>query len=709
MRSAFINLAARSISRTGIIDMPRPKSPSKTSVAPRTTGERWRVPAVCVGLAAITVAVFGQTLTHDFINYDDNVYVYENPIVSRGLTARGFAWAFDGAHAGNWHPLTWLDHMLDCQIYGLNPGGHHLTNLILQTVAVLALFLVLREMTGVLWRSAIVAAVFAIHPLRAESVAWVAERKDLLSGLFFVLTIGAYAGYARHSRSWLRYGLVVLLFVIGLMCKPMLVTLPLILFLLDFWPLRRVETAKRLIIEKLPFLALSAASCVVTLIAQRQGIHDAGSFSFLARLANAAVTAAIYLRQMIWPTGLAVFYPYPHNGLPTWEIALAALVLAGISALAWNERRRQPWLLVGWLWYLIMLLPVIGLVQVGDQAHADRYTYLPGIGIAIGAIWLVGNWKLQPAVAKGLTAAVLIMLIICGRKQTSYWKNNETLWTHALECTTDNDVAHLNLGEDLSKRGMVDKALAQYQQTLEINPDSDEAHFNLGNAYRNKNDLNESMAQYQTALQLNPKHARAHVNLGIALAQMGRIDDAIAEYQKALEIDPDFEDGHYNLAVALGRTGKLDEAVGQYKRALEINPNHDQACFNLGNIFMEEEKWGDAITEFDQTLKLNPAKAEAENNLAWILATCPDAALRNGNKAVELASRANQMTDGQNPIVLHTLAAALAEAGRFPDAAQTADRALELAGSNSGLKGQLEQELELYRVNKPFHLSVQTH
>ena len=355
---------------------------------PSQSALRWRAPAVCLVLAAITFAVFGQTLTHEFIDFDDNEYVYENPVVARGLTFKGIVWAFAHVHAANWHPLTWLSHELDCQIYGLHPGGHHLTNVLLHTGTVIALFLVLRRMTGALWRSAFVAAVFAIHPLRVESVAWVAERKDVLSGLFFMLTLGAYVRYVENLKFQISnfkfyYIGSVVLFALGLMCKPMLVTLPLVLLLLDYWPLQRKESAGGLVMEKLPLLALSAASCAATLLAQHGAIQSTEFYSLPLRFGNALVTCLIYLGQMVWPSGLAAFYPYPLNGPPAWEVALAGILLASLSIVAWGGRRKQPWLLMGWLWYLAMLLPVIGIIQVGMQAHADRYTYLPQIGICV--------------------------------------------------------------------------------------------------------------------------------------------------------------------------------------------------------------------------------------------------------------------------------------------------------------------------------------
>jgi protein O-mannosyl-transferase len=784
-----------------------------TNNGPAFHVQRWRVPAVCLVLAAITFAVFGQTLTHEFVDFDDDDYVYENPVVARGLTLKGIVWAFTQAHAANWHPLTWLSHMLDCQLYGLHPGGHHLTNVLLHTATVIALFLVLRQMTGTLWRSAFVAAVFAIHPLRVESVAWVAERKDVLSGLFFMLTIGTYVRYARHPWSLARYGLVMLLFAMGLMCKPMLVTLPVVLLLLDYWPLQRTESAEKLVLEKLPLLALSAASCVATLLAQNKAIQSGGSFSLLFRLGNALVACVVYLRQMIWPVGLAAHYPYHHNGLPPWEVALAGTLVAGLSAAAVWQWRKQPWLLVGWLWYLAMLLPVAGIIQVGIQAHADRYTYLPQIGIYMAVTWLAAQWRASRVTFGGLMGGVLAVLMFCAWQQTAYWKNSETLWTHALACAADDELALCNLGTALFEKGRADEAIVRYQQALQINPnytepqfslanallqkgkvdeaiyhfmyalhinpdyaqahdglggallrkgrveeaashfqkalqinpDDAQAYYNLGTILLKKGRTDEAIAHYQLALQINPDYAQAHynlgnillekgrveeaishyqlalqnnpgctealVNLGSIMLQKGRMDEAIAHYQLALQIDPDCTPAHVNLGGILLQRGKVDEAIVHFQKALQIKPNDANMHHTLGNAFLQKGRAQEAIAQYRQALQLKPDYVEAQNNLAWLLATGPEASLRDGHKAVELARQANTLTGGENPIILRTLAAALAEAGRFSEAAETAQRALHLAGAqaNTRLAGQLQSEMKLYQAGSPFHIPEQTH
>ena len=421
---------------------------------------------VCIFLAAITWLVFGQTLRHEFVNYDDDEYVFKNAQVARGLTLEGIVWAFTHVHSANWHPLTWISHMLDCQFYGLNPGGHHLTNVLLHAATAILLFLVLRQMTGTFWRSAFVAAVFAIHPLRVESVAWVAERKDVLSGLFFMLTIGAYVRYARAPWSPLRYGLVVLLFALGLMCKPMLVTMPFVLLLLDYWPLNRFATLqgqaehtnirRRLILEKLPLLGLGLASCVVTLFAQRDSMAPVAKISLPLRLGNAVVAYVDYLREMFWPADLAVLYPWEEARLGVSNTVGAIVLLAGISAGVFVLRRRR-YLVTGWLWYLVMLGPVIGILQVGNQARADRYTYLPQIGLYLLLTWgaadLCARWRYRRLLLASLSGIILVALIFSARAQASYWQDSETLWSHALACTTDNIIAEGNLGQACYAKG----------------------------------------------------------------------------------------------------------------------------------------------------------------------------------------------------------------------------------------------------------------
>jgi len=606
---------------------------------------------VCVLIAAIIWLVFGQTLHHQFVNFDDGAYVFKNAQVSRGLTIEGIVWAFTDVHAANWHPLTWLSHMLDCQLYGLNPGGHHLTNVLLHTATAILLFLVLRQMTASLWRSAFVAAVFAIHPLRVESVAWVAERKDVLSGLFFVLTIGAYVRYARHPWSPARYGLVMLLFALGLMCKPMLVTLPFVLLLLDYWPLNRLATmrdssdkqlriARNVLFEKLPLLGLVAASSVATLFAQKVALQPLENISIMARLGNALISGVAYMGQMFWPSGLAAYYPLAAGNIVLPQVLLSLVLLVGISMAVFVLRRRHPYLVTGWLWYLIMLGPVIGIVQVGNQARADRYTYLPQIGLLVLLTWMAADlsarWRHRRLFLGTFSTIVLIALAFSARTQASYWQNSQSLWTRALACTSDNVVAEQNLGQAVYEQGRDDEAIAHFER----------------------------------ALQINPIQASVHSSLGVVLLEIGRVNESLAHLQRALQIDPNDGDAHYNLGNTFLQMARPNEAVAQYSRALEIDPND----------------------------------TEAQNNLAWILATCPDARVRDGTKAVKIAERADSLTVRKSPVISATLAAAYAEAGQLADAVKTAERASELAltEGNVSRADAIREQLQFYRSGSPF-------
>ncbi len=677
--------------------------------------DRWRVPGVCLVLAAITFAVFGQTLRHEFVNFDDNLYVYDNPAVTRGLNLKGVEWAFTHRVCANWHPLTMLTHMLDCQLYGLNAGGHHLTNVLLHTASVILLFLVLRRMTGFLWRSAFVAGVFAIHPLRVESVAWVAERKDVLSGLFFMLTLWAYTRYGQGRSSverrgssagtsslaldprpsTLSYYLVLVFFALGLLCKPMLVTVPFVLLLLDYWPLGRVtsgewqvtrfripvpqlSTLNQLLLEKLPLFGLAVVSCVVTIVAQHEAIQSFERFSLPVRLGNAVISYVAYLGQMFWPTGLAVLYPFTARDIGFLAVVLSLVLLVGISAGAIVLRRRCPCFLTGWLWYLIMLVPVIGIVQVGAQARADRYTYLPQIGLSVWLTWaaaeLCVGWRHHRVVLGGLATVILAALMFCARAQTAYWRNSESLWTHTLAYTSGNFIAHNNLGNVLLQQGKVDEAMAHYQTALQFNPDYAEAHYNLGNVLCQKDRVNEAIIHYQTALQINPDYEEAHNNLGNALLKKGRVDEAITQYQQALQIKSGNAKAHYNLGNALLQKGRVNAAIAQYQQALQIKPDAPGVL----------------------------------NNLAWLLATCSDAHLRDGVQAVKYAEQACELTHhGVTPFI-GTLAAAYAEAGRYDDAMAAAQQtcALATAAGEPALLEQNRKLLALYRAHQPYHEAV---
>ncbi|MFL6529444.1 MAG: tetratricopeptide repeat protein [Chthoniobacterales bacterium] len=542
-------------------------------------------------LATLVWVVFGQTLQHQFVAYDDQNYVYENPIISRGLTAEGIRSAFTQPHARNWHPLTTLSHMLDCELFGLDPAGHHLTNVLLHAGAVFLLFSVLRAMTGQVWRCAFVAAVFAIHPLRVESVAWVAERKDVLSALLFMLTVGMYVRYVA-APSFARYAGVVVAFTLGLMAKPMLVTLPFLLCLLDYWPLRRLERGgsagdmmrlrAKLLLEKIPLLLLSVGTGIATLITQRTTVGYSAQTPLLSRLANAATACVTYIEQMFWPANLAVFYPQPIDGIAVAETVAALTLLALVSCAAWLLRKRCPYFIVGWLWYLICLAPVLGLLPVGLQAHADRYTYLPQIGLYIAVTWFAadflshfnrGRW-----IGVSVAAAVLVCLTWLSSRQASTWRSTETLWQHAAAVTTGNDVAHYNLALLAAERGDVADTIRHYQTALARSSEREAPsrlspallYNGLGVALSLQGRTEEAMAQYRRAVALRDDFADAHTNLATLLLKNGAPAEAIVHYRKALSVPPDDPELHIGLATALREAGQTTEAVAEYRRALDL-------------------------------------------------------------------------------------------------------------------------------------------
>ena len=611
------------------------------SPGPRTSNP-YAAPAVCAVLLVLTATVFGPTVHHGFVNYDDEQYVVENPHVARGLTADGLRWAFTRSHASNWHPLTWLSHMGDVQMYGAtHAGGHHLTSVLLHAATAIILFLVLLQATRALWPSAFVAALFAIHPLHVESVAWVAERKDVLSGLFFALTLAAYLGYVRRPPSIPRYLLVAGLFTLGLLSKPMLVTLPFVLLLLDYWPLQRfsmattssaapagqrsrVAAVRRLGLEKLPLFALAAASALVTYAVQESARGSMWHLTAWSRVANALNSYVAYLWKFLYPAQLAVFYPHPGEVLPTWKIAAACLVLGVISAAAVAWRRRHPYLLVGWLWYLGMLVPVIGVVQVGSQAMADRYTYLTHIGLYIAVAWgamhVVGTSSSRRRMW-AVGACVMIVILSAGaRRQVWYWKDSETLWRHALASTTRNHEAYNHLARALAARGEIDAAITLYRRALEIRPDLVEAHNNLGNVLAARGDKAAAVGHYKTALNIKPDYVEAHNNLGLALADDRQFEAAITEYRRALALDPGFAAAHYNLGNALAARDEIDAAIEHYERALDVRPDFAEVHNNLGTLLAARGQADAAIAHYQRALAINPQFASARRNLALVLA-----------------------------------------------------------------------------------------
>ncbi len=602
---------------------------------------------ICLFLIVAILAVFWQVRSHEFLKYDDQIYVTDNPPVKAGLTLKGVIWAFSATHAGHWHPLTWLSHMLDCQLYGLKPAGHHLTSLVFHIASTLLLFLVLRQTTGALWRSGFVAALFALHPLRVESVVWAAERKDVLSTFFWMLTMWAYVRYAERP-GLKRYLFILLWFVLGLLSKPMLVTLPFVLLLVDYWPLGRFQfgqpsghprsnTAKskgagdqrsfvlRLVLEKVPFLALAAVSSFLTFLAARGG-GAVTSLEFLpleSRVANALVSYVSYIGKMIWPHHLAVFYPYP-DALPLWQAAGAGLLLGCVSLLVILGARRRPYLMAGWLWYVGTLVPVIGLLQVGEQAMADRFTYVPLIGlfvmIAMGVPDILSGWRYRKIVMALSAGLVLSILMIVTWLQVGYWQNGVTLFEHSLEVTANNHISQFSLGIALNDQGKAQEAIAHYTEALRFRPDNLEAHYNLGVVLGQQGKNEEAIAHLTKALQIKPDHANARNNLGVILAGQGKNQEAIGHYTEALRIDPNNAYAHNNLGLILAQQGRNQEAIVHYNEALRIEPDYAEVHNNLGIDLARQGKNQEAVGHFAQALRIKPDYAEAHNNLGLALA-----------------------------------------------------------------------------------------
>lgn len=574
--------------------------------------------------------------------------------------------------------------MLDCQVYGLQPWGHHLTNVLLHAVAVILLFLALWRLTDNIWASAFVAALFAIHPLRVESVAWVAERKDVLSGVVFALILLTYTRYARSKIFSLpRYITVLVLLALGLMCKPTLVTVPFVLLLLDYWPLGRVDgrwsVDGRLVAEKIPFFLLSAASCVATIVAQKEAFTPIRAVSFQERLANAAVSYVDYLGQTVYPAHLAVLYPYLKGGPNVAEVVLALLFLAAVSVIFILWRKTYPFALTGWFWFLGMLVPMIGIVQVGSQPRADRYTYLPAIGLYILAAWgvirLLNGWKRKREVFA--IAGLFIVGALLSRScfQTAYWRDSSTLWRHTVDVTHDNFIAQNNLAGSLLEKGQLDEAITHYRQALDINPDVAQVQSNLGNALVRQGQVEEAIGHLQKALQIDPAYAEAYNYMGNAFMKKGQAGEAISYYQKAVELDTSYADAHNNLAAAFSRSGDFEQAIAHYKEAVAINPGSAEMQFNLGNALARKGDWAGAIASYQNALSTEPdpvKAAKVRNNLGGALEK-----IGKSDEAFEQFTKAVQINESY-PEAHCNLARMLAQQGRRDEAIAHLKEALRL-------------------------------
>lgn len=756
--------------------------PTRPGRSPRQAGQSWVIPAICFGLIAITWVIFGRSVSFGFLNYDDSYYVYQNPSISDGLTRAGLIKAFTQPLVGNWHPLTSISLMLDAQWTHLQAGGYHLINVLLHTIVVLLLFFALKAMTGAVWRSAFVAAIFAIHPLRVESVVWISERKDVLSGVFFMLGLLAYDWYCKKSPRLSSYLLVAGALTLGLLSKAMLVTFPFLLLLLDYWPLRRFRSCKAswLLLEKVPLLLLSVAASVATILSQEHAIAAGKSWSFLERAENALLTIWVYLRQMFWPTDLAVFYPYPKEDLSLWLVFFSSLLLVVVTVAALRVRKRFPYLSVGWLWYLGMLVPVIGLVQVGWQAHADRYTYLPQIGVYLLLVWgvadLTAKWRRRETVVGSVTAFAIVALMLVTWKQVGYWSSAISLWRHTLAVTTHNDVAerglgtaliklgeideaiahdrtalrirpgdingltnlanalmekgefaeaiqhyrelvrrqpndsesHRNLGKALYKSGQRDAAITEFREALRLRPGDSDSAYSLGNALLDKGETDAAISYFRQAITGDPKNVGAHYNLGIALQRDRQLDAAVAEFRATLQLAPRHLDAHNNLAIALLKKGLTSEAITEWQAALEIEPNNAEMHNNLGVALLQEGRIAPAVAEFRATLRLQPDKMSTALTVAWILATAPEDAIRDGSSALVFAKQAFQLAAERNLIAYRVLAAAFAANGNYAAAIETAREGAQRAESagQSGLAETLQNDLALYDQGVPLRDST---
>ena len=594
---------------------------------------------LCLILFSVTLSVYWQTGNHEFLNFDDNEYVCDNLHVAKGVTGANIIWAFTSVEASNWHPVTWLSHMLDVQLYGMNPRGHHLTSVFIHAVSALLLFLLLFRLTGSPWQSSFVAALFALHPLHVESVAWVAERKDVLSAFFCFLTLLLYSEYVAKRKSPL-YILSLSSFVLGLMAKPMLVTLPVIMLLMDFWPLNRYCLKERepgqdnlldrlspfttLLKEKIPFFVCSLFSATITIYAQHKGgaIRNFVEMPFWLRTENAVVAYVKYLAKTLWPLDLAVLYPFP-SSIPLWQVFCSLLILLLVSVATVRAGRRHPYLVVGWAWFLVTLLPVIGLFQVGNQSMADRYSYIPIIGLFIMAAWgvpvLTKELKYSRSILALLACAVMIASAALTWQQLRFWQDHVSLFRHTLQVTSGNFMAHDSLGVVLAKKGDQDAAIREYRDALAINPNYALAHFNLGIALAKVGNLDEAIREYREAIRINPNFTTAFFNLGIALAQKGDQDAAIKEFRAALKISPNYFEAQNSLGVALAKKGNLDAAIKEFREVLTINPSYYQAHFNMGNALGSKGDLDGAISEFRQALAINPNYEIARKNLKIVL------------------------------------------------------------------------------------------
>ena len=687
-------------------------------------------------LALITLLVYLPAAYHGFSIFDDDDYVTENHVVQNGLTWAGVKWAFTTWHASNWHPLTWLSHMLDCELFGLNAGAHHSVNVLLHAANAVLLFGLLFRLTNVLWPSAFVATLFAWYPLHVESVAWISERKDVLSTFFALLALLTYTRHAQRvtGGKWqvtrtataspapalsqvtchvsLFYALTLIFFALGLMAKPMLVTLPFVMLLLDYWPLQRYPPLWRLVFEKWPFFVLVTASCVITFLAQHHGgmVVSLEKMPLHYRLDNVPLVYMRYLLKMLWPVHLAIFYPLPKTISPL-AVFCAVAVLMCITAAVWFGRKRGPYGLVGWLWFLGTLVPVIGLVQVGNAAMSDRYTYFPIIGMFIALTFAVREWtdrfQIPPPV---ITTAVILILgscVLLTENQLACWRDDQSLFAHAVSVTKDNEPAHLCLGQVYEMEGRNADALSEYRIGLKLNPYRVKTYSNVAHLLAVTGQTNEALAELRVALQLYPEDALSHDSLANLLADFGHTNEALAEFREAVRINPKNAELHDNFGAMLVELGRFGEAMEHYAAAARLDPADWRAPYLTGKTLLKQGRDMEAIPYFRQAMQTDPSNLHVLIYLAQVLASDENPKVRDGQTAFDLASKANALTGGAQPAVLDVLAMACAEQGQFDDAQKAAQNALHLTEA-SGMTNDaavVQQRLQLYKNHQPFRQS----
>lgn len=746
----------------------------------------------CIALVLLTFIAYEPMRKNDFVGYDDDTYITEHPRVVKGITVANIIWAFGIGNTNYYHPLAWLSHMLDCQLYGLNPTMHHLTSLIIHTVSSLLLFLIFRWMTGGLWSSAFVAALFALHPLNVESVAWATERKSILSTFFGILALLSYVSYTKRP-GFLRYIFVIVVFMLGLLAKPMLVTLPFVFLLLDYWPLRRIDHGRfrgddnskinksiiiRLVLEKIPLLVLSAVLICISSIALQQlkQFTLTGNIPMKLRVSNAFVSYVKYAGKMVWPKGLAVLYPFPKS-VALWQSIGSLLLLTVVSVFVIRMSRKRRYLGVGWFWYVGTLVPVIGLVQAGMWPEmADRFAYVPLIGLFVVVAWgvpdLLAKFRYRKYVLRVSAVTIPALLLICTRIQVRHWRDDLALFGRAVAVTENNSIMHNNFANTLRAQGRYQEALIHFNEALRINPqylraynnkgltlyDMDrveeaieifkelisnskswaDPHNNLGLAYAKKGELDLAVQSYSEAIRLKSDYFKALNNLGVALKSQGKIEQAIEQWQKALTFKPDYAKAHRNLGLAFARQSKYDAAVIHFTAALKAEPDAAETYYNLGCVYYLQGKVKLAVAQLRKALQLkpdylmagttlartlfelgqvqpaidtcygilqyHPDQVEILNELAWILAAAGNSTLRNPMDAIRFAKRACEFTKFKQPQILDTLAVAYAASGEFPQAIETAEKAIRLAKSRGEkeLAQNIENRLKLYKAGRAY-------